>query len=46
MVNEIYRTYKIKIKNPGFFKDTFQKWFHDYRYAYNKAHWISNETNS
>ena len=41
-----YRTYKIKMTNVNnTCKETFQKWFHDYRYAYNKANWIVNETN-
>jgi transposase len=39
-----YRTYKIKITNVDNYKEQFQKWFHDYRYAYNKANWIVNES--
>ena len=39
------RTYKIKITNvTETYKEMFQKWFHDYRYAYNKANWIVNES--
>ena len=37
----VLRTWKIKLKNAKILKPIFQKWFNDYKYAYNKTHWIS-----
>lgn len=36
----VIRTWKIKIKNGNAANETFRQWFNDYKYAYNKAHWL------
>ena len=40
------RTWKIKLKNGTLAKETFDKWFYDYKYAYNKTNWLKNELTS
>lgn len=37
----VIRTWKIKLKNGNLAKDIFKKWFNDYKYAYNKAKFLS-----
>lgn len=37
----VIRTWKFKIKNGNLAKDIFFKWFNDYKYAYNKAMFLS-----
>lgn len=38
------RTRKYKFKHSNFIYKTFFDWYSDYRYSYNKAAWISNES--
>ena len=38
------RTWKIKLKNGHLAKDVFKQWFNDYKYSYNKANWLMNDT--
>ena len=38
------RTRKYKFKDSNFIHKTFFSWYSDYRYSYNKATWISNES--
>jgi len=40
------RTWRIKIKNGHLAHELFQKWFFDYKYAYNKSNWLMTETTS
>ena len=40
----VIRTWKIKLKNTKLLEPFFQKWFYDYKYAYNKCNWLKNET--
>jgi len=44
--DKILRTWKIKLKNTDLLKPIFQKWFYDYKYAYNKAKWLIDTTTS
>lgn len=37
----VIRTWKIKLKNGHLAKDVFKKWFNDYKYAYNKTKFLS-----
>ena len=38
------RTWKIKIKDPELIRPVFERWFNDYKYAYNKTISIMNES--
>jgi hypothetical protein len=40
----VLRTWKLKIKNGHIAKDIFKSWFNDYKYSYNKAHWLQSTT--
>lgn len=40
----VLRTWKIKLKNTKLLQPIFQKWFHDYKYSYNKSNWLTNDT--
>lgn len=38
----VVRTWKIKLKHNPLLKPIFDKWFNDYKYAYNKCNWLKN----